>query len=503
MDNPIKNPPVSGKGSGGSGPLPAAETPEEKPEAPKGDTAKNAEMEGQSQVEEAQTTQAPRIRAPQNREQPPADKTQFKLPEPFERGAEIPQRLGHKIDINQQVVRPGDRPQLPLDRPRTTGENARFNPRMPHHPPTSHDYRQAAGMRFFRTLGQGGPLQQKLLQNAEVEQMARNVNTGQRLAEPLTKGEILQLMPMRHGAENKERFRNLLRHEIAKTRAEQNQKVQTIHYQAESQGEEANQTQRATVHSPRLDSAKQRLTERLKNATSLFEQALQKVFSGKAKSVPELIEGAKARFLAKSSSEWNAFLHNVSQQGSVEQADKIRLSQLVEALFRGVFTKDADGKLMLVADFSLEEDGQVTENKFSQVEIKDEGLSTLLKNLTPGDPLKTEVLQQLGHEFDFIKLVHLLAIVELTEEQRNNLLKSLRQGSSSEALRKIEQQLAQKREDDEYQRKQKQANFVYAGMNPPAKQRFPGRPRFFMLLFYSLLGTATGLILYIVLRALL
>jgi len=513
MKNPVKSPPNPGANAATD----TANLPDvsiDKPEKPEGNQ-ETPEVEGDLPEGEAETEDAKRPQArksgqkgrvgEQAKEQAGEKATRFQQSQGQEKAAKLPRQFGHKINTSPEAAKRGQLPQnLPDSLPKNQQmRNPRGQSQAQRPQPGSRDYRMAAQHRYFKGPGKNSPLQHKLNQRAQLLQNQQANAQRQATGEPLKKGEILQLARLRNNADNKDRFRSVIRNEIAKQRAQQARRVQSVNYQAES-SEEEQQTQKAEKSlANRFDSKKQQIVQKLKNAVSKFEQVLQRVLSGSQKAVPTLPDGTTAKFLAKSNSEWNQFFKNVSNMNSTEIDSQGEMSELMNALFRGLFTKSANGKLMLVTDLSFSDEGFLAENKYSQVEIKNAKLADALKNLKPGETINPELLKQLGGEFDFIKLATMIQLANLTDAQKQEILKSFRQGGSPEAVKKLERQLQQKREEDQRNTKDKPVPFVYAGTQFDNKQRFKGKTRLFMLFFYCIMAVSSGLILYIILRAIL
>lgn len=408
------------------------------------------------------------------------------------------QDFGHKVNLNPEVaklvrqaaeqardaaIRQGEVRELP--------KNVKLAmERFPNMPPQE-VYRNVLARHFTGAM-RNSSLYQKLEQKLTQEQVAKQMTSNRDVSEPLKKGELLQLFRMRH-QEEKQDIRNILRYELAKAKKMAKERVQAIRYQSDSRGE-SKSGRLSRLESIKADYSKQQLAQKLSQASSesKFEQILQRVLTG-GKNVPGLPEGTVARYLAKS--DWEAFIKKVCELNSAEIETKGEFAKLIEAIFRGLFQKASTGEMVLVSDLSFTEEGEVAENKFSQLKIDNKELLKMLESLKPGDPIHQEILTLLGEKFEFIKLMNILQIVNLTAAQKEELLKQLK-NQTSDGHKKLEAALLQMRQDNE---KGKQP-FVYAGYQHDIKERYIGKPKFFMYMIYGISAITIIMILYMIFR---
>ena len=406
----------------------------------------------------------------------------------------MPQQLGHKINTSADLAKT-------LQNKGEAEIEQFFKQNFKHLPPKlqkqlmhpkSEQYKAVLNERFFRQGNfKNTPLHQKLTQRA-LQQQARAAVMDPRKADPLNKGELLQMARLRHQAEDKKKFRDILRHEIARAKLKARQKVGQIRYQNESGSQKENiQKQKADFN--KWDMAKNKLQNRIseKQNVSQFEKILQRALAGQ-KSVPSLAEGVRAKFLSKTDSAWKQFFTNVKNLGSHQVKTQSELSKMIEVLFRGIFQKEGGG-MTLVADFAVAEGGEVLEHKFSQMLLNNPKLAQALQKLNPGDVIPQQLLQMMGDEaLTYLQLAHLIEIAKMTDAQQKEFLKSLKQSHSKEGQRKIEAALMSHRDKNQKHESGKQP-FEYAGNLMDEKLRHPGPTKFFMYVFYSL---ATVLVLF-------
>lgn len=401
--------------------------------------------------------------------------------------SQLPSQLGHKINTSADLAKT-------LQNKGEAEIEQFFKQNFKHLPPKlqkqlmqprSELYKTVVNERFFRQGNfKNTPLHQKLTQRA-LQQQAQAKIMDPRKADPLDKGELLQFARLRHQAEDKKRFRDVLRHELARAKLKSRQKVGQIRYQNESRGQKENiQKQKADYN--KWDIAKNKLQNRLsdKQNVSQFEKILQKALAGQ-KSVPSLAQGVRAKFLTKTESAWKQFFTNVKNLGSHEVKTQSQLSKMIEVLFRGIFQKEGQG-LTLIADFSVAQDGEVLEHKFSQLLLNNPKLAQALQKLSPGDVIPQQLLQMMGEDaLTYLQLAHLVEIAKLSEAQQKEFIKSLKQSHSKEGQRKIEAALMSYRDKNQKNEKGKHP-FEYAGHLMDEKLRHPGPTKFFMYVFYSL-----------------
>ncbi len=422
----------------------------------------------------------------------------------FEKFSHLPDQFGKKLPLTLSQ----DLPSGPHQNQQQQG--ARADQKMP---PGFHDailpqqhpdlppevYRQLVNDKLFSGPMRNTPLYQKLMQQALPQQAsAAAMAANSRLAEPLTKGEILQMFRMRHQADEKERFKEVIKNEVAKLREAQSKKVQSVKYQADSQKQKEVEA-RQEIRAHTLDAKRTQIAARLQmgQISSRFEAVLQKLLGGE-KPVPQLPQGVAARFAAKTGEAWNSFFKNVLGQGSVVAEAQGELKSLIEALYRGVYTDTATGETRLVADLAFSKEGEVLENKYSQLKLADPKLADELNKLIPGDTLSQATLEKLGDKLDLMILVHVITQLAVSEEDKQKFLKSLRQQHSSGAQRTLEDALQKKRDDDK-----KSATDTLPFPVQVRPERFTGSPKIYMWLFYGICTFGVGLILWIILRAVL
>lgn len=422
---------------------------------------------------------------------------------------QVPKQFGHKANFNPEVAKKIVQ-QIAQDfEPPAFMTREQFHEILEQSPrlakqileKPSHEMRQ----RFIRDgvlkhHPQGARLQQKLAEQAQRQQQQAEQGRGAReIAEDiLKKGDIVQIFRLRHQSEDKDAFRNILRHEMAKAKARALQeKVQGIKQQAEGQGGEG---KARGVNRPvaGTDIVKQALAQKLANssAASSFESILQQVLAG-SKAVPNLPDGVKAKFLLKSDAQWQQFFQNVLGLKSAEVKSQAQFEKLTYALYRGMFQRAQEGKKAAVVDLIFSEN---EEHKFSQILLDDE-MAELLKTLSPGDEISKEVLKKLGEELLYLKLAHVVNQAQLTEDQKQNILKEFQRQFSSASRDKLETALIASRQQK--QPEPESPPFVYAGNQFDRKEEKQGQPKFSMLVFYTALAGLLAIALFLAFKFLL
>lgn len=437
------------------------------------------------------------------------NKTDYKPQDESRQAGQLPREpMGHKINLPPQTGRVPGQPQRQGDgpgrlppEPREMSRSAQPRPLPPE--PTQRQVRSLLKDPMFQGHLKGSPLHQKLLQRA-LEQNPSERQAAERRGEreTLTRGEIGQLFSLRHKLENKKEGRALLRHDTAKEREDKRQKVQALRYQNERSGEQrtAHKTQTAQqAHATEAsDAYRERLAEKLSASASesAFEQVLQEVLKGGRESVPDLPQSVRARFAAKTNSEWEEFFVNALKLSSSEIESQGQLDKLIEALYRGLYRRGADGKLMLVSDLSFTENGEIAEHKYSRLPLGDEELVQLLEKFKPGDVIGEDLLRRLGEEFMFIRLAHVVAETAITEEQKKSILREFRQQVSSSSQRGLENELARRRKPREESEIPNPMS-AHAGDQFNKKERYLGPPKFLLYMIYAVIAIGTLMILTI------
>ena len=449
---------------------------------------KQQETQDKQQLERRSTEQ--RSRLPQ-RDQTTRQRSQFQRDSGEQARSQIPKKLGHKINVNPETARQAQRggKDSPTAQkgPRAEGQRASVRQQGQEKPlpqrPSGRDYRSVLSEKPFRSgVMRHTSLHQKLQQQAIKQQAAQQ--SGQRFADKaLEKGEVLSFFRMRHQAKEKERFKNVLRYELAKAKKEKKAKqIQSIRQHADSKHRQRTLGQMNRSEMTRADLLKQQMAHKLtKSATqSKFEKVC-------------------ARFATKTNAEWNQFFKNAAGLNSAGVKSQGKLTGLIEALFRGLFKKGDKGQQMLVADFAMNEGGEVAENKFSQLLMNDKALLEMFNKLKPGDIIPPELLQKLGAEFEFIKLANLLQMAALTQAQKNEILKTYRQQHSPESQKRLEQALVGSREEEARSGGSKDP-FVYPGHIFDEKEQHKGHTKLFIYMFYGIIGFTAAMTIFVLLR---
>lgn len=433
------------------------------------------------------------------------------------RGSQLPQQMGRpKLDLTPLLQRGDSAPEKGVH-PHEGGLRQSPEPGAPDREfvrpdrpmpgqPTRSQYRSVSQDKAFQGPMNGSPLHQKM-QAKTLEQNRKEQTTGERQAseEVLKRGEVGQLFRMRHKFEKKDDAGKVLRYELAKARQEAKEKVKALKYQNEGGGhkEDANRLALRTARVAKEgDALKERLSEKLKTTAgeSAFEQVLQQVLDG-GESVPDLPESVRARFTAKTEAEWEEFFKNALSLQSSEIESEGQLDKLVEALFRGLYRRGADGKMMLVSDltFAGEAGADPAEYKFSRIALNDPELLSLLEKLKPGNVIDKELLKKIGDQFLFTQLLHVVDQLAVSEEQKKAILKEFRQQVSSSSRLGLEKALAKRRERDT-NAGIPTPSAAYAGDPFHKKERHIGPPKFLMYMVYGVLTVTVAMILFILFR---
>ncbi|MBU0504797.1 MAG: hypothetical protein ABII18_04130 [bacterium] len=472
---------------------------EKKDKAAEAEQTQKKETE-QKQTREQQTTQRPSTQ----------ERSGFQKEREGFRPEKKPEQFGHKPNLSPEIAKQREQESAQQRRlpdtykPEKTQEyvqqlikQGKINPET-----LPKDIRKVLTEKFFRTGHlNGSPLHQKLQEQAGLREMVRQ--TAQQNAEkPMTKGELLQFARLRNQAENKKQIRNILRYELAKAKQQKMaQQVQSIKQQTQDSSKQNSQQTRRSQMS-QIEMARQQFSQKISQSASQskFEKVLQQVLAGSKKAVPSLPDGVAAKFLPKNSAEWNVFFKNMANMNSGEVSSKGKLASMIQALYRGLFQKGQGGQQFLVADFAMSEGGEVFENKFSQLLLNDPKLLEMFKQLNPGDVIPHEIMQKLGSEFEFIKLMNLLQIAALSEEQKAEILKAYRQQQSPEAQKKLEMALLGFRKGKDKKEQEAKDAVVYPGYGSDKKERVKGNTKMFIYMFWAVSGITLALISYILIR---
>lgn len=429
------------------------------------------------------------------------------------RGSRLPEEnYGRKFNANAMIAREKGGEQKP-DLPRLPGERP-AGPRgeLPRHfrherplpeRPTPQQMRELSRDRAFQGAMRDSPLHQKIQQQSLQQNVQQaNVQAGREAEkQTLTKGEVAQLFRMRHKFEKKDEAKAFLRYEIAKARQEARQKIQALRYQNESSQEKQAIEDLQNVQDVHSDALKDQLSQKLSNSgsESLFEQTLQRVLTG-GKAVPELPEAVRARFAAKTTEEWRTFFANALGMNGAEVESQGQLSKLIEALFRGVYTKE-DGRQMLVTDLAFTSEGEVVEQKYAQIDLKDSALAEAFKKLNPGDVISQDLMKKLGDEFSYLQLAHIVEQLNLTDDEKKAIMREYRQQVSRSSKKGIEDALiGHRRLLEEEAGVAPNPLAAAAGDLFNKKERFIGPPKLVMYMIYGVVAVTVVAVLLLVMR---
>lgn len=404
----------------------------------------------------------------------------------------LPEKLGHKIELTTETTHTTEQAQSSESQSNQTSSQ---NPQRALTPerqqqllrllqnPKPESYKSVLQESLFRGPLRQTPLAQKLQRMFERAQ-AQQTQAHAENPEMLTRSEVLQLFEGRRRAENKEQFREVLRHELAKYKAEQaKQRVQAFGEKKDSSGTKS-KIDLSSDH--RFEKASQKLQSRLelKSALSKFEEILKNVLKGK-KSVPDLPDGVRARFQSKTNGEWSTFFNNTKNLGSVLESDEQNLNQLIESLFRGIFVEEGnESQTKIITDLAFSFEGEVIENKFAQLLLKNPKLLEQFQKLTPGDVIPQELLKLLGDELQFLKLVHQADVSFVSEQEKKQFLNQMKQQQSRESKNRLEDALIRKREQNDSE----QTNHSQTPLPFDPRQiseRDKSSPKFFIFVLYA------------------
>lgn len=417
-----------------------------------------------------------------------------------------PEVYGHKINVNPQVARENLRSQnlTHVERSAPSFEEQAAPPLLPPRPSPKEMKTLLQDPVFQNGVLKGSTLHQAIQQRALDDNIKENLRDEPKLfQQPLHEGELSQLENLMPNLKKREQAQALLNYELAKIKQEKEQRVQALRYQNESSTQKDEDVRTNRSNDRHTDGARDELARKYKNvrAESPFEEALQK-FLADGRSIPDLMKGLRSQFPLKSDAEWDAFFKNALNQNSAEIETKKTTADLMQALFRGVFKKGANGDLMMVSDLSFASGDETNLFKFSQIALKDSQLLALLKQLKPGDMLTPDVLKLLGNEIIFLQLAHVIADSNLSAEQQAAILRSYRQQVSSSSQRELENALAGERRKrsraEEEMAAQQGAQF--AGMPHKDIAPRPGTQKLRLYLLYTVIGATAAIILFILLR---
>lgn len=430
------------------------------------------------------------------------------------RGSRLPgENYGRKFNANAMIAREksgeqkSDLPKFSNDRGEglrgEMSKHFRHDRPLPERP-TPQQMRELARDPAFQGAMRDSPLYQKIQQQSLQQNIQQaNVQAGREAEkQTLTKGEVAQLFRMRHKFEKKDEAKAFLRYEIAKARQEARQKIQALRYQNESSQEKQAIEDLQNVQDAHSEALKDQLSQKLSHSgsESPFEQILQRVLSG-GKAVPELPESVRARFATKTTEEWRSFFANALGMNGAEVESQGQLSKLIEALFRGIYTKE-DGRAMLVADLALTSEGEVVEHKYAQIDLKDSALLEAFKKLNPGDVIGQDLMKKLGEEFSYLQLAHIVEQMNLTDDQKKAIMREYRQQASRSSKKGIEDALIGHRRLLEEEAGNTSPNPLAAAAGDlfNKKERYIGPPKLVMYMICGVIAATVVAILLLVMR---
>ncbi len=364
--------------------------------------------------------------------------------------------LGHKIEYHQTE--------------RNTPQPRQFqrNPATPEH------YRELLRDPIFRQPGLKDShfqryVSQRALPEGERDQLQQNM--------------LSRFFGLRHQVANKQNIRQIIHSEV--------------------------QEQREADKAPSF--AELPTSEPGKGPTSDFEKALHT-----KNPIPNLPTGKLAQWASKNEAGWKEFFSNMLQMGNTEAPMTRSMSQLVNALFRGLYKAMANQKGMtLVSDLNFMMGDKIVAEKFAKVLVDNPQLLQLLEQLTPGDAVPKDLLAKLGEELNFIQLAHVPDVPSQASKEaaRDALMAQLKNPTNAGALSRLEQALREDRQkvqaDKEKEEKRRQGlvddgemTGFRARLGDPRweQQERLGRPQSWIYFLYSVGGVSGGLLLYLLFR---
>lgn len=324
-------------------------------------------------------------------------------------------------------------------------------------------------------------------------------------SEPRRAADLRLLYSSRHyplNSENKKLFRQLIRQEIQEYRKSKSQASDSLRQTAQLQGGSL-----AEVFF--RGERKKRMSE--------FEAALKESHEG-GKQVPKTPSGKTAQFASKSSLEWESFFGNLEKMGSQATLKTANFSELMDALFRGLYQKASSGLGMtLVSDLNFLTENRVVAEKFARILIENPEVLAFLQTMNPGDDLPSDFFSKLGDKLQYVLMTHKPETIsaESREANRNQALAQLRNPVNLGAMTRLEQAMFKERQNRALTPEEESKNKLLSEEGKshlpgiPAywwgdprwdKQPRLGKPRLWIYLTYVLGGLTAGIIAYILLR---
>ncbi len=312
---------------------------------------------------------------------------------------------------------------------------------------------------------------------------------------PVAKDILARLFRMRHQGEGS--VFKFVQNEIKQAKQARERSTQ------ETKGSQGEESAKATSKKDAENFLKSnsRVYSHIQDAESPFEQILKKAFTGKW-NADALPEGKKGTYATKSESGWKSFFANILLRGSVEKKVQQQVSDVMEALFRGVY----EG-VTVVTDLKLAQGESQMVEKFVRILIDNPDLLKAFQSLKPGDSIPKELLKLLGESLQYTKLEH--QPVQVRTESGENVLQQLRQMGNQQSQSRLEQSLVQERQKRQEAAKNPLLPWMN-GENDDLKNPLyyqgeyslqqgllkPGRPKILIIISYSIILMAVGLFGY-------
>lgn len=267
---------------------------------------------------------------------------------------------------------------------------------------------------------------------------AKAFGTVYQMKESLSRDGLRQLLRYRHQSSDKKSLFTLLKQEVKdhkKMRDEaKGPTKQTSKAEQNKQLEKASFLLRTTKMVHKLLSS---------SGESQFEALLKRMLEGGKSATPELANGSKAQFKAKTVSQWKSFFSKLLDGGMKEAPQSKELDQLLEALFRGVYEGE-EGQKFLISDLIIKDGDREKTEKFARLQLNDDEKYNEFNRLNPGDNLEKLTLPGVeSNQLEYIKMKIEGAVISTLSAEE--VLQQFKNPISHPAQREMEKALIQGR----------------------------------------------------------
>lgn len=210
-------------------------------------------------------------------------------------------------------------------------------------------------------------------------------------------------------------------------------------------------------------------------------------------------------------SDWEGFFARMLKTGNQEKSAKKAMENVLAMIFRGLFTKEGQGKV-LVGDLKYMQDAKAREEKFAQIAIDDERFLKMLSQLKPGQKIDADQLKAVfGEELSYTELAHIAEQLQMNmaDQSAKNVVFNPKGNFDAYSQARIERSILSTRKAPKSSASSSEGSATLLPPPDPGpvgvpanvfellglRERYRGSPRLYTFILYSVILSILGITL--------